>query len=65
MSIVANLRQIQVLLFGTFWNVFFQKFLNRGWLNQQIQNPWIQRPIVYVNIYKQLYFSGIWWEEDK
>ena len=40
MQIVASTWQIQVLLYGTFWN-FFKYFSICGWLNMQRQNLWM------------------------
>ena len=42
MQIVASLWQVQVLLFGTFWNSF-QVFLICNWLNSQMQSTRIWR----------------------
>ena len=49
---VPSTREIQVLLFGNFWN---EKNIFDLWLNLRMQNAWIQRAD-YVK--KCTWFSG-------
>ena len=42
MEIVADMQQIQVLLFGIFWKKFFFKYFQCGWL-YRCQDLWIQK----------------------
>ena len=51
MYIVAYERQIQVLLFGTLWSVFFfffPIFFICSWLNPWTWNPQIQGPTAFL-----------------